>query len=65
MKLSKFLGRILLALLFVNAGLRMLQDPEPYIRYVNVRYPVFHNFASKLIGEHIKICDCLVFYNPN
>lgn len=45
MRFSKFIGRIIIAILYVNVGISQILDKDTYIHYVNIRYPVFHAYA--------------------
>ncbi|CAD8177753.1 unnamed protein product [Paramecium octaurelia] len=61
MKFSRLIGRILLAFLFVNAGLSQLNNTDPFVQFVNVRYPHFINYVQKLTGHSL---DCAEFLKP-
>ena len=45
MRFSKFIGRVLLAILYVNVGISHFINQESYIHYINIRYPVFYKYA--------------------
>ncbi|CAD8078783.1 unnamed protein product [Paramecium primaurelia] len=70
MRFSKFIGRILLAILYVNAGFSQFFNQDSYIHYVNIRYPVFYGYASNLIGSYLENIEILkpnnfIQYTPN
>ncbi|CAD8082155.1 unnamed protein product [Paramecium sonneborni] len=48
MRLTKFIGRILLAILFVNAGFSHFLNQDSYIHYFNIRYPIFYQYAKSI-----------------
>jgi uncharacterized membrane protein YphA (DoxX/SURF4 family) len=50
MSFGTIVGRVLLALIFIGAGVDKLnKGPEGTAEYLNARYPVFHKHAEKLI----------------
>ncbi|CAD8107487.1 unnamed protein product [Paramecium primaurelia] len=61
MKFSRLIGRILLALLFINAGLSQLNNTDPFVQFVNVRYPFFYDYVQKLTGHSL---DCTEILKP-
>ncbi|CAD8171253.1 unnamed protein product [Paramecium octaurelia] len=70
MRLSKYIGRILLAILYVHAGFSQFFHQDSYIHYVNIRYPVFYAYAKNLIGSPLENIETFkpanfIQYTPN
>ena len=51
MGFSALIGRILLALIFIGAGVdKFVKGPEGNAAFLNARYPVFHKYLEKSVG---------------